>query len=780
VRKIDKLAMKTICIGIPVHSEPRRLQTTLASLYTHTHRTFNLLLLPDGPDVAMKSELARLSHLPQASTDEAKGDAACFNRLIERSKADVVVLLESGAQAGPGWLEHLLAALDADERNGLAGPSTNRAWNEQAAFPRSGDSSGEIIRTAREAACMFGSDWKTLEPLYSLADFCYAVRSEVIAAVGFADETYGLGPCWEMDYNIRAARAGFRGVWACGAFVHRAAFTARRKREEALRFEASKRRYQDKFCALRLRAERHDYEPHCKGDACEHFAPASLIEIHLPRPGEPPGKSLASPDPGALAVTAAASLPQISCIMPTCDRPDFVLQSIRYFQRQDYPSRELIIIDDGKVDLSARIPCDPSIRYIRLSTPMSIGMKRNKGCELANGQFIAHWDDDDWYDARRLSVQMSPLLAGIADVSGLFAGTFFDLHRWEFWECAPELHKRLFVEDVHGGTLVFRRSLFNNPGRYPDRSLAEDALFLRQCVRAGARLVRVPNEGLFIYVRHGANSWSFACGQYLTRSGWQRIPEPGLPAGDRSFYENQSTRMSRAVESRGTAAPLVSCIMPTADRRAFIPTAIRYFLRQDYSNSELIIVDDGKESVEDLVPSSPRIRYHRLNSRRTIGAKRNLACEDARGEVVVHWDDDDWMAAWRLRYQVGALLENGADVCGLNRIIYLDVNSKKSWEYAYGSKKPWVAGNTFCYSREFWRRKTFPDIQIGEDVQFLWNGRPQIVALQDPTFYVALIHPRNVSPKKPCSPWWQPYPILEAAKILGDDWSFYESLNLTF
>jgi len=32
--------------------------------------------------------------------------------------------------------------------------------------------------------------------------------------------------------------------------------------------------------------------------------------------------------------------------------------------------------------------------------------------------------------------------------------------------------------------------------------------------------------------------------------------------------------------------------MPTADRRAFVPQAIRYFLRQDYGNRELIVLDD--------------------------------------------------------------------------------------------------------------------------------------------------------------------------------------------
>ena len=87
----------------------------------------------------------------------------------------------------------------------------------------------------------FGDETATLEPLYSLGEFCYAVRREVIAAVGPADEGYGLGGRWELDLNIRAARAGFRGVWAKAAYVHRAPVTDRRRAEEARHGAAASR-----------------------------------------------------------------------------------------------------------------------------------------------------------------------------------------------------------------------------------------------------------------------------------------------------------------------------------------------------------------------------------------------------------------------------------------------------------------------------------------------------------------------------------------------------------
>lgn len=46
----------------------------------------------------------------------------------------------------------------------------------------------------------------------------------------------------------------------------------------------------------------------------------------------------------------------------------------------------------------------------------------------------------------------------------------------------------------------------------------------------------------------------------------------------------------------------ISCLMPTYNRRAFVPQAVDYFLRQDYPSRELIVVDDGTDPVEDLIP----------------------------------------------------------------------------------------------------------------------------------------------------------------------------------
>lgn len=219
------------------------------------------------------------------------------------------------------------------------------------------------------------------------------------------------------------------------------------------------------------------------------------------------------------------------------------------------------------------------------------------------------------------------------------------------------------------------------------------------------------------------------------------------------------------------AQPLVSCIMPTANRRVFVPWAIEYFLRQDYRNKELVIVDDGTDVIEDLVPVDTRIRYLRLPVRHRVGAKRNLACEMASGDIVAHWDDDDWHAPHRLCYQVDALVRGDAQVCGITNPLFFDIHGRRAWQYTYArNQRFWLSGSTLCYTREFWLGHRFADIDVGEDARFVWSGEPgRMVALADPSFHVGMIHRHNVSPKRTSGSSWHPYPVEELLRVLGDD-----------
>lgn len=702
--------MSEMVVGIAVHAEPEQLAATIESLRANTALPYSLVLLPDGPDAPTSLALARDWHdIPQFTTVEARGNAACFNRLLKNTEAPIVVFLESGARVAPHWIDRLIAALDADPANGLAGPSTNRCWNEQGVFPYAEASPGALERSAAEALERFSSAHRTLAPLYSLNDFCYVVRRQVFDAIGDADESYGVGPCWEMDYNVRAARAGFAGVWACSSFVFRAPFTGRRARDEARLFEANKRRYQDKFCGLRLRRAKSDYRQHCRGDACPNFAPRDSRE---------PLVCLSAPASGHALV---------SCIMPTADRRAFVPRAIRHFLRQDYPNLELIVVDDGADAIRDLIPPDPRIVYERLPAKANVGSKRNIACARARGEFIVHWDDDDWYPPDRVSRQVSALTDRNADVCGTSVLYYYD--------CG---HGRAYRYNYQGGpvwvagnTLAYRRSLWHSR-RFLDVQVGEDARFVMSSPIPAIADLRDPT--LCIAAIHNGN----VCPKYTSQAYWTPL-ETGtivaLAGGDLP----------------GLDVPLISCIMPTYNRRPLVSLALRWFAQQSYPNRELLVVDDGNDPVADLAESVPNVRYLRLRSRTSIGAKRNLACEQAQGEILAQWDDDDWYSPERLATQAAPILEGRADVTGIENRYMLEMPAGRCWTVAPSLHRRMfvgdVHGGTLVYSRRILQDGIrYPSLNLAEDAALLQQAlhrRWRLLRVDNSGIFVYLRHARN-------------------------------------
>ncbi|MCB0258590.1 MAG: glycosyltransferase family 2 protein [Calditrichaeota bacterium] len=225
--------------------------------------------------------------------------------------------------------------------------------------------------------------------------------------------------------------------------------------------------------------------------------------------------------------------------------------------------------------------------------------------------------------------------------------------------------------------------------------------------------------------------------------------------------------------------PLVSCIMPTRNRRVFVEQAIRYFLRQDYPHKELLIIDDGSDTVQDLAAQDAVLRYIRLEKRHSVGAKRNLAVEAANGEIILHWDDDDWHAPGRIRLQVEALLRQDGEICGCRRLLNYHPRSRRFWLYEYPlNRRKWMAGGTFCYHKSFWRRHLFPDVNVGEDTRFVWQQPlDKAIFLPDYRFYLAIVHSGNTSRKSLAPPYWQRWREMTLEELVGEDWQFYEALS---
>lgn len=194
--------------------------------------------------------------------------------------------------------------------------------------------------------------------------------------------------------------------------------------------------------------------------------------------------------------------------------------------------------------------------------------------------------------------------------------------------------------------------------------------------------------------------------------------------------------------------PYVSCIMPTANREKFIPLAINNFLNQDYHNAELIIIDDGRAPIKSLIPKHHKIRYFYKEKVSSIGTKRNFACEEANGEIIMHWDDDDWYAEDWINKQLIAIESTSADICGLNDIIFFSPLVNKYWRVTDKKiERPWLAGATMVYKKKFWQQHPFKDLQIGEDYDYIWNTGATTYAHDYIDGFIATLHAHNTTLK---------------------------------
>jgi len=430
--------------------------------------------------------------------------------------------------------------------------------------------------------------------------------------------------------------------------------------------------------------------------------------------------------------------PLVSCIMPTCNRRRFIPQAIRRFLRQDYPNLELIVVDDGAESVADCMPEHPRIHYFRLDQKLTVGAKRNFACGQAHGKFIAHWDDDDWYADSRVGEQVKALLAGSADVCGSSRMYFYAPATGQAWEYCYSAPGPAWV----GGTMLVYRKQAWERGPFPDLQVGEDSHFV--CYGGGKTICDLAAAELCVAVVHAGNtSYKDTAGAFWSPQPSERIER--LMGADLDVY--------RALLGPPDSGrwPLISCIMPTYNRRPFLPLALRCFLDQDYPNKELIVVDDGEDRVGDLAENLPGVRYLSPASRLSIGAKRNLACAEARGEIVAHWDDDDWYAPDRLRYQAAPIIAGEAEITGLESAFVLEAAEGAFWTIKPELHRQLFAGDvhggTLVYRRELLSRGLrYPEVNLAEDAYLLRQaigGGNRLLRLDNPGVFVYVRHGLN-------------------------------------
>lgn len=195
------------------------------------------------------------------------------------------------------------------------------------------------------------------------------------------------------------------------------------------------------------------------------------------------------------------NLEKISCLMVTKADLDLVRYSLKMFQLQTYPAKEIVIVTDPgqaqqlsqelRIHDSNNIILVDSINYNKNST---LGDLRNIATSSAQGDYVCQWDDDDLHHPRRLEVQMG-LLKKYSAAACL-------LNQWIIWW---PVKKRFALSNKRHweGSLLAKKSVMP---AYLSLKRGEDTPVVDHLTK-NHRVAIIGNPNLYVYVVHGNNTF---------------------------------------------------------------------------------------------------------------------------------------------------------------------------------------------------------------------------------------------------------------------------------
>jgi len=197
--------------------------------------------------------------------------------------------------------------------------------------------------------------------------------------------------------------------------------------------------------------------------------------------------------------------------------------------------------------------------------------------------------------------------------------------------------------------------------------------------------------------------------------------------------------------------PTVSICTPTFNRRPFVPVMIKCFQHQTYPKDKIewIIIDDGTDKIEELVTHIPQVKYFKYDEKMTLGKKRNLLNQKAKGDIIVYMDDDDYYPPERISHAVDMLIKNPKALCAGSSamFIYFKHINKMVQFGPYGPNHATAA--TFAFRRSLLSKTKFDESScVAEEKKFLKDYTIPFVQLDSKKSILVFSHTHNSFDKK--------------------------------
>jgi glycosyltransferase involved in cell wall biosynthesis len=211
----------------------------------------------------------------------------------------------------------------------------------------------------------------------------------------------------------------------------------------------------------------------------------------------------------------AVDRPLVSVIIPVHNTGRYLGDSLRSVLAQGYRPIEVIVVDDGSTDDSAKVATSFSEVVCHRQAHQGVPGARNAGIGLSRGDFIAFQDADDLWHPNKLSIQIEWLLEH--PTTGYVAAHFRN-----FLEAGVPrpvwVGEEQLAKDQKGGVpnLVARRSVFDTIGLFDPRQ--ESGSDLDWIIRAKDAKISgeiLPHVLLFCRIHASNHSYRWKGGKHL-------------------------------------------------------------------------------------------------------------------------------------------------------------------------------------------------------------------------------------------------------------------------
>ena len=189
-------------------------------------------------------------------------------------------------------------------------------------------------------------------------------------------------------------------------------------------------------------------------------------------------------------------VPFISIIIPAFNEEQSILRSLQALRKIDYPSFEVIVVNDGSTDFTFSIIESALVKCIHLRKNQGKAAALNAGVAAANGKIIVFSDSDSWLHPMALHHLANGFLN---EQTGAVSGTVEIkpqdnlMRKWQtleytfgqFFVKEAQLGSGASVAICPGPVCAYRKELLLEIGGFSSRTITEDFDATLEIIKAG-------------------------------------------------------------------------------------------------------------------------------------------------------------------------------------------------------------------------------------------------------------------------------------------------------